>query len=125
MSVKTIGLIGAGHIGSQLARLSVQHGYDPQGREHVTRSAAGLAALSTSTMRINRRRMRNRSNTGYILNRSSRSKTLGCLTKFKCFKTANWSKSRKLVESVFNIQLDEKAFKAENASKPADAAIKP
>jgi predicted dinucleotide-binding enzyme len=26
--VKTIGLIGAGHIGSQLARLSVQHGYD-------------------------------------------------------------------------------------------------
>ena len=28
MSVKTIGLIGAGHIGSQLARLSVQHGYD-------------------------------------------------------------------------------------------------
>jgi 8-hydroxy-5-deazaflavin:NADPH oxidoreductase len=28
VSVKTIGLIGAGHIGSQLARLSVQHGYD-------------------------------------------------------------------------------------------------
>ncbi len=28
MTVKTIGLIGAGHIGSQLARLSVQHGYD-------------------------------------------------------------------------------------------------
>ena len=28
MSVKTIGLIGAGHIGSQLARLAVQHGYD-------------------------------------------------------------------------------------------------
>jgi predicted dinucleotide-binding enzyme len=26
--VNTIGLIGAGHIGSQLARLSVQHGYD-------------------------------------------------------------------------------------------------
>jgi predicted dinucleotide-binding enzyme len=26
--VKTIGLIGAGHIGSQLARLAVQHGYD-------------------------------------------------------------------------------------------------
>ena len=25
---KTIGLIGAGHIGSQLARLAVQHGYD-------------------------------------------------------------------------------------------------
>jgi predicted dinucleotide-binding enzyme len=28
VTVKTIGLIGAGHIGSQLARLSVQHGYD-------------------------------------------------------------------------------------------------
>src|SRR3954466_9390354 len=28
MTVKTIGLIGAGHIGSQLARLAVAHGYD-------------------------------------------------------------------------------------------------
>jgi predicted dinucleotide-binding enzyme len=28
MTVKTIGLIGAGHIGSQLARLAVRHGYD-------------------------------------------------------------------------------------------------
>lgn len=28
MTVKTIGLIGAGHIGSQIARLAVQHGYD-------------------------------------------------------------------------------------------------
>ena len=28
MTEKTIGLIGAGHIGSQLARLAVQHGYD-------------------------------------------------------------------------------------------------
>lgn len=28
MTLKTIGLIGAGHIGSQLARLAVQHGYD-------------------------------------------------------------------------------------------------
>ena len=28
MTVKTIGLIGAGHIGSQLARLAVQRGYD-------------------------------------------------------------------------------------------------
>ena len=28
VTAKTIGLIGAGHIGSQLARLSVQHGYD-------------------------------------------------------------------------------------------------
>ena len=27
MTVKTIGLIGAGHIGSQLARLAVEHGY--------------------------------------------------------------------------------------------------
>jgi len=27
-AMKTIGLIGAGHIGSQLARLAVQHGYD-------------------------------------------------------------------------------------------------
>ena len=28
MTVRTIGLIGAGHIGSQLARLAVRHGYD-------------------------------------------------------------------------------------------------
>jgi predicted dinucleotide-binding enzyme len=28
MTIKTIGLIGAGHIGSQLARLAAQHGYD-------------------------------------------------------------------------------------------------
>jgi len=28
MTAKTIGLIGAGHIGSQLARLAVRHGYD-------------------------------------------------------------------------------------------------
>jgi len=28
MTVKTIGLIGSGHIGSQLARLAVRHGYD-------------------------------------------------------------------------------------------------
>jgi len=28
MTVKTIGLIGAGHIGSQLGRLAVRHGYD-------------------------------------------------------------------------------------------------
>src|SRR4051812_43671534 len=28
MTIKTIGLIGAGHIGSQVARLAVTHGYD-------------------------------------------------------------------------------------------------
>lgn len=28
MKIKTIGLIGAGHIGSQVARLAVRHGYD-------------------------------------------------------------------------------------------------
>jgi predicted dinucleotide-binding enzyme len=28
VTVQTIGLIGAGHIGSQLARLAIQHGYD-------------------------------------------------------------------------------------------------
>jgi len=28
VTLKTIGLIGAGHIGSQLARLAVEHGYD-------------------------------------------------------------------------------------------------
>jgi predicted dinucleotide-binding enzyme len=28
VTVKTLGLIGAGHIGSQVARLAVQHGYD-------------------------------------------------------------------------------------------------
>src|SRR6476660_10595782 len=28
VNMKTIGLIGAGHIGSQLARLAVAHGYD-------------------------------------------------------------------------------------------------
>jgi len=32
---------------------------------------------------------------------------------------------RKIVEAVFNVQLEEKAFKAENANKPADAAVKP
>jgi hypothetical protein len=31
---------------------------------------------------------------------------------------------RKVVEAAFNVQLDEKAFKAENASKPAEAAVK-
>lgn len=31
---------------------------------------------------------------------------------------------RKVVEAVFNVQLEEKAFKAENANKPAEAAAK-
>lgn len=31
---------------------------------------------------------------------------------------------RKIVESAFNVQLDEKAFKAENANKPSEAAVK-
>jgi hypothetical protein len=41
------------------------------------------------------------------------------------FQDGKLIEERKLVEAVFNIQLDEKAFKAENANKPADAAIKP
>ena len=41
------------------------------------------------------------------------------------FQDGKLVEERKLVESVFNIQLDEKSFKAENANKPADAAIKP
>jgi hypothetical protein len=41
------------------------------------------------------------------------------------FQDGKMVEERKLVESVFNIQLDEKSFKAENANKPADAAIKP
>lgn len=40
------------------------------------------------------------------------------------FQDGKLVEERKLVESVFNVQLDEKAFKAENANKPADAAIK-
>src|SRR5262245_54517439 len=39
--VRTIGLIGAGHIGSQVARLSVQHGYDV-----VVSNSRGPATLS-------------------------------------------------------------------------------
>jgi hypothetical protein len=31
---------------------------------------------------------------------------------------------RKVVEAAFNVQLEEKAFKAENANKPAEAAVK-
>ena len=41
------------------------------------------------------------------------------------FQDGKLVEERKVVESVFNIQLDEKAFKAENANKPPDAAIKP
>ena len=43
--MQTIGLIGAGHIGSQLARLGVRHGYnvvDSNSRE--PQSLAGLVA---------------------------------------------------------------------------------
>ncbi len=41
------------------------------------------------------------------------------------FQDGKLVEERKLVESVFNVQLDEKAFKAENANKPSEAAIKP
>jgi hypothetical protein len=41
------------------------------------------------------------------------------------FQNGKLIEERKLVESVFNIQLDEKAFKAENANKPPDTAIRP
>jgi hypothetical protein len=41
------------------------------------------------------------------------------------FQDGKMIEERKVVESVFNVQLDEKAFKAENANKPPDAAIKP
>jgi len=41
------------------------------------------------------------------------------------FQDGKMVEERRLVESVFNVQLDEKAFKAENAIKPPDAAIKP
>jgi hypothetical protein len=41
------------------------------------------------------------------------------------FQDGKLVEERKLVETIFNIQLDENAFKAENANKPADAAIRP
>jgi hypothetical protein len=41
------------------------------------------------------------------------------------FEDGKLVEERKLVESVFNIQIDENAFKAENANKPADTAIRP
>ena len=40
------------------------------------------------------------------------------------FQDGKLIEERKLVEAVFNVQLEEKAFKAENANKTADAAIK-
>ena len=41
------------------------------------------------------------------------------------FQDGKLIEERRLVESVFNIQLDENAFKAENVNKPPDAAIRP
>jgi predicted dinucleotide-binding enzyme len=56
MSVKTIGLIGAGHIGSQLARLAVRHGYDvvvsnsrgPETLKELTKELGEHARAGTS-----------------------------------------------------------------------------
>jgi hypothetical protein len=42
----------------------------------------------------------------------------------RVFQDGNLIEERKIVESAFNIQLEEKAFKAENAGKPAEAAVK-
>src|SRR5262252_1467243 len=41
------------------------------------------------------------------------------------FQDGQLIEERRLVESAFNIQLDEKAFKAENANKSPDAAVRP
>src|SRR5262245_20510445 len=57
MIVKTIGLIGAGHIGSQLARLAVQHGHDvvisnsrgPETLKDLVRELGSHARASTPT----------------------------------------------------------------------------
>src|SRR6476660_3251152 len=51
VNMKTIGLIGAGHIGSQLARLAVAHGYDvvisnPRGPETLAPLVAELGPHS-------------------------------------------------------------------------------
>jgi len=54
--VKTIGLIGAGHIGSQLARLAVRHGYDvvvsnsrgPETLQDLVRELGSHARAGTS-----------------------------------------------------------------------------
>jgi hypothetical protein len=42
----------------------------------------------------------------------------------RVFQDGNLIEERKIVESAFNVQLEEKAFKAENAGKPAEAAVK-
>jgi len=57
VTVKTLGLIGAGHIGSQLARLGVQHGYDvcvsnsrgPQTLNDLVRELGPRARAGTAT----------------------------------------------------------------------------
>ena len=57
MAAKTIGLIGAGHIGSQVARLAVQHGYDvvvsnsrgPETLKDLVRELGPRARAGTST----------------------------------------------------------------------------
>ena len=57
VTVQTIGLIGAGHIGSQLARLAVQHGYDvvasnsrgPETLKDLVRELGPHARAGTST----------------------------------------------------------------------------
>jgi hypothetical protein len=41
------------------------------------------------------------------------------------FQDGKLIEERRLVESVFNIQLDDKAFKAENANKPPETASRP
>jgi hypothetical protein len=41
------------------------------------------------------------------------------------FQDGKLIEERRLVETAFNVQLDEKAFKAENANKSPDAAVRP
>jgi hypothetical protein len=42
----------------------------------------------------------------------------------RVFQDGKLIEERKIVESAFNVQLEEKAFKAENAGKPTEAAVK-